>query len=104
MVRRRPPARQADSGMNLALLRFFPALHFKTGTTMRIAGIILIILGAIGLAYGGITYTRHRDTVSVGPISATVTQKETVPIPPVLGGIALLLGIGLLAMGSKRTR
>mgnify|MGYP001147952929 CR=1 FL=1 len=69
---------------------------------MRITGIILIILGAIGLAYGGITYTRSRDTVSVGPISATVTKKETLPVPPVLGGIALLVGIGLLVGAGKR--
>ena len=49
---------------------------------MRIAGIILIILGVVGLAYGGITYTRRRDTVSLGPITATVNQRETLPISP----------------------
>ena len=70
---------------------------------MRIIGIILIVVGVIGLAYGGITYTRHRDTVSVGPISATVKQKEKVPIPPIAGVIALLAGIGLLVGGSKRS-
>jgi hypothetical protein len=69
---------------------------------MRIVGIILIVLGVIGLAYGGITYTRHRDTVSVGPISATVTKRETVPIPPIAGGIALVVGIGLLVAGGRR--
>jgi hypothetical protein len=69
---------------------------------MRIVGIVLIILGAIGLAYGGITYTRRRDTVSVGPISATIQQRETVPIPPIAGGIALVVGIGLLMAGGRR--
>ena len=69
---------------------------------MRIAGIILIILGVIGLLYGGITYTRRRDTVSVGPITATVNQRETFPISPVAGGIALLVGIGLLVAGGRR--
>jgi hypothetical protein len=69
---------------------------------MRIAGIILIILGIIGLAYGGITYTRRRDTVSLGPISATVTQRETLPIPPIAGAIALVAGIGLLIAGGRR--
>ena len=69
---------------------------------MRIVGIILIVLGAIGLAYGGITYTRRRDTVRVGPLSATVQQKETVPISPVLGGVCLAVGIGLLFAGSRR--
>jgi hypothetical protein len=70
---------------------------------MRIAGIILIILGAIGLAYGGITYTRRRDTISLGPITATVNQRETLPIPPIAGAIALIAGIGLL-LGAGRRR
>ena len=69
---------------------------------MRITGIILIVLGIIGLVYGGITYTRRRDTVSVGPITATVNQRETLPIPPVAGAIALVAGIGLLVAGSRR--
>ncbi len=69
---------------------------------MRILGIALIVLGIIGLAWGGITYTRRRDTINVGPISATVQQKETFPISPVVGGIALLAGIGLLVAGGKR--
>lgn len=69
---------------------------------MRIAGIVLIVLGIIGLAYGGITYTRHRDTVSLGPISATVQQRETFPISPIVSGIALVAGIGLLVSGGRR--
>ena len=69
---------------------------------MRILGIVLIVLGAIGLAYGGITYTRRRDTVRLGPVSATLRQKETIPISPVLGGIAIAAGIGLLLVGSRR--
>ena len=69
---------------------------------MRIAGIILIILGVVGLVYGGITYTRRRDTVSVGPITATVNQRETFPISPVAGAIALVVGIGLLVAGGRR--
>jgi len=69
---------------------------------MRVIGIILIVLGIIGLAYGGITYTRRRDTVSIGPITATVKQRETVPIPPVAGAIALVAGIGLVIAGGRR--
>jgi hypothetical protein len=69
---------------------------------MRIAGILLIILGIIGLVWGGITYTKHRDTVNVGPISATVQQRETFPISPVVGGVALVIGIGLLVAGGRR--
>ena len=69
---------------------------------MRIAGIILIILGIIGVVYGGITYTRRRDTVTIGPITATVQQRETLPIPPVAGAIALVAGIGLLVASGRR--
>ena len=69
---------------------------------MRILGIVLIVLGALGLAYGGITYTRRRDTINVGPLSATVRQRETVPISPVLGGLAIVAGIGLLVAGGRR--
>ena len=69
---------------------------------MRLAGILLIALGIIGLIWGGITYTKRRDTVSVGPISATVQQRETFPISPIFGGIALLAGIGLLVASGKR--
>jgi hypothetical protein len=65
---------------------------------------VLIVLGAIGLAYGGITYTRRRDTVRLGPVSATLQQRETIPISPVLGGLAIVAGIGLLVVGSRRRR
>jgi len=70
---------------------------------MRIAGIILIVLGIIGLAYQGITYTRSRETVSVGPLSATVTQKETIPLSPIVSVVALVAGVGLLVASRKRT-
>jgi hypothetical protein len=69
---------------------------------MRVAGIVLIVLGVIGLAYGGITYTRRRDTVNIGPFSATIQQRETVPISPVIGAIAIVAGIGLLVIGGRR--
>ncbi len=69
---------------------------------MRIAAIILIILGVVGLAYGGITYTRRRDTVSVGPLTATVSERETFPISPVAGAIALVVGIGMLAASGRK--
>jgi hypothetical protein len=69
---------------------------------MRLAGIVLIVLGVIGLIWGGITYTKRRDTVSVGPISASVQQKETFPISPLVSGIALIAGVGLLIAGGRR--
>ena len=65
---------------------------------------MLIVLGALALAYGGITYTRRRDTVRLGPVSATLRQRETIPISPILGGLAIVAGIGLLVAGGRRRR
>ena len=64
-------------------------------------GIILIIVGLIALAYQGITYTTHKDIVDVGPIHATKTEHKTIPLPPVLGGAALIAGVVLLASSRK---
>lgn len=69
---------------------------------MRLLGIILIIAGAVALIYGGITYTRRRDTVNLGPFSATVRQKETVAIPPIAGGAVLAIGVALVLLGGRR--
>lgn len=69
---------------------------------MRILGIILIVAGILGLLYGGFSYTRRRDTVRLGPMSATVEQRESVPIPPILGGIAVVAGIALLLVGRRK--
>ena len=69
---------------------------------MRLVGIILIVLGLIGVIWGGITWTKRRDTISVGPISATVQQKQTFPISPVAGGIALVVGIAMVAASRRR--
>ncbi|MGD0965768.1 MAG: DUF3185 domain-containing protein [Candidatus Acidiferrales bacterium] len=69
--------------------------------TVSIAGILLIVLGIVGLIYQGIGYTKRKDIVNVGPIHATKDTHETIPIPPILGGIALVGGIALLAVGAK---
>lgn len=68
---------------------------------MRILGIILIVLGAIGVAYQGITYTRSRETVKLGPIGVTAERKETIPIPPVVGALAILAGVVLVVKAKK---
>jgi len=69
---------------------------------LRTVGIVLIILGVVALIFQGITYTTHKDVINVGPIHATAEQKKTIPLPPVLGGIALVGGIVLLVAGSKK--
>lgn len=69
--------------------------------TAYVAGIILIVLGVIGLAYGGIHYTKRQRVFDAGPIHASRDKQETIPISPVLGGIAVAGGVVLLAVGAK---
>jgi hypothetical protein len=70
----------------------------KTGP---VVGIILIIFGVIALAYQGITYSTHKKVLDVGPIEATKTEHNTIPLPPIVGGLALLGGVVLIAAGRK---
>jgi uncharacterized membrane protein YidH (DUF202 family) len=69
--------------------------------TAYIAGIVLIILGVAALAYGGFSYTKHQRVADIGPIHATKDTRKTVPIPPILGGVAVVGGIALLLVGAK---
>lgn len=71
--------------------------------TATLLGFVLVILGVIALAYQGITYTTHKKVLDVGPIQATETQHKTIPLPPILGGLALLGGIVLIAAGGKQS-
>jgi hypothetical protein len=69
-----------------------------------IVGIILIVLGAVGLIHGGITYTSQQTTVQVGPIAVTTQQKKTIPISSVAGAVLVAGGILLLAWGGGGRR
>ena len=69
---------------------------------LRIIGILLIVLGLVALAYQGITYTKSEKVLEVGPITATKETRKTIPLPPVLGGVALLGGVVLLVASSSR--
>jgi hypothetical protein len=69
---------------------------------MKIIGIVLIVVGLVALAYGGISYTTREKVADIGPIELTTEQRKTVPLPPLLGGLALAGGIVLLIAGSKR--
>lgn len=64
-------------------------------------GIILIVLGLSGLAWGGFTYTTREKVVDIGPIHATRDETHTVPLPPIAGAVALIGGIVLLVAGKK---
>jgi uncharacterized membrane protein len=65
-------------------------------------GILLVVLGALALAYQGFTYTHQEKVLDLGPIHATAEKQERVSIPPILGGLALVGGIVLLVVGAKK--
>ncbi len=71
--------------------------------SISLLGILLVVLGALALAYQGITYTRREKVIDLGPIHATEDKQERIPIPPILGGLALVGGIVLLVAGAKKT-
>jgi uncharacterized membrane protein len=70
--------------------------------TVTILGILLIMLGVVAFAYQGITYTTREKVIDLGPLQATVDKKETIPLPPIAGGLALVGGIALLVVGARR--
>ena len=67
-----------------------------------IVGIILIVVGIIALAYGGFTYTKREKVIDAGPLQVSADKEKTIPFPPVLGGICLVGGIVLVAIGSRK--
>jgi uncharacterized membrane protein HdeD (DUF308 family) len=71
--------------------------------TTSVVGIILIVVGIIALAYQGITYTTHKQVLDLGPIHATEAQHHTIPLPPILGALALIGGVVVLVAGSRST-
>ena len=68
-----------------------------------LVGILLIVVGVIGLAVGGINYTRREKVIDIGPIEATAEKHERIPLSPIAGGIALAAGVVLLVAGNRRT-
>lgn len=69
---------------------------------IKIIGIILIGLGIVGLAWGGFTYTTREKVIDIGPIQATREKNHNVPLPPVAGALALVGGIALLVVSTKK--
>ena len=68
----------------------------------RSVGIILIVLGAAMLIWGGFTYTKKEKIIDAGPIQVSADKKETVNWPPYLGGILLIGGIVIVATSKNK--
>ena len=62
-------------------------------------GVVLIALGVIALVYQGFTYTTQKKVLDIGPIQATKEEHHSIPVPPIIGVIALISGVAVLATG-----
>jgi len=71
-------------------------------TVTRIVGAVLVVLGLISLLLGGFRWTENKTVVDIGPVKATAEEHKTLPIPPVVGALALVGGIVLLVVPTKR--
>jgi hypothetical protein len=70
---------------------------------LTLFGIALIVLGVVAFAYQGISYTSREKIIDIGPLQASVDTKKTIPLSPVLGGLALVGGIMLVVVGAKKS-
>jgi hypothetical protein len=66
-----------------------------------IIGILLILLGIIGYATGGITFTHQKKDVDLGPVQVSHQTHDTLPISPILSTISLVAGLGLVVVGAR---
>jgi hypothetical protein len=71
----------------------------KTGT---VVGILLILLGIVGFALGGISFTHEKKDVDLGPLQVSHRETSTLPISPILSTLSLIAGVGLVAVGVRR--
>ena len=67
----------------------------------RILGIILIVLGLAGLVFGGLSYDKKKADVDLGPVDFEVTERKTLPVPPLAGAVAIVAGVALMFVGRR---
>ena len=70
--------------------------------TITLLGIALIVLGLAALAYQGFTYTTRETVIDIGPNKATADREKTIPLPPILGIVAVAGGVALMIAGSRK--
>ena len=68
-----------------------------------VVGVVLIVLGILALPYQGVTYTTREKVIDLGPLKASVEKEKTIPLPPVLGGLAVVAGAFFVWMGARRS-
>ena len=70
---------------------------------VTLIGVVLIIVGVLALAYQGITYTTREKVIDIGPLKASVDKEKTIPLPPILGALALAGGVVLVVVGARKS-
>ncbi|HEV3216552.1 MAG TPA: hypothetical protein VGZ27_12555 [Vicinamibacterales bacterium] len=70
---------------------------------MKLLAFALIIVGVLGLAYGGISYSHQKKDIDLGPLQVSHTEHDTLPIPPIAGGLCLAAGIAVLVLGGGKS-
>jgi len=68
---------------------------------IAVIGIIFIVIGIIALAYQGLTYTTKENVVDLGPLKVEAKREKTIPLPPVLGVLAVGVGVVLVVAGAR---
>jgi uncharacterized membrane protein HdeD (DUF308 family) len=69
---------------------------------VAILGLVLIVLGIGALAYQGFTYTTREKVLDLGPLQATAERQRTVPLPPIVGIVAVVAGVALVIAGGRK--
>lgn len=94
---RRPLARHQQ------LEKHDPAREDSAVKPVTLLGVALIIIGVLALAYQGITYTTREKVIDLGPLEASVERKRSIPLPPIVGVVALAGGVVLVIVGARKS-
>jgi hypothetical protein len=70
---------------------------------VTLVGVALIILGVLALAYQGITYTTREKIIDLGPLKASVDKEKSIPLPPIVGALAIAGGVALVIVGARKS-
>jgi hypothetical protein len=70
---------------------------------MKMLGIVLIVLGVVGVLYGGFTWTTKDKVVDLGPVEVSKDKTHSIPLPPIAGAVSLIAGTALVVMSGRKS-
>jgi hypothetical protein len=70
---------------------------------MKSMGIVLVVLGVLGLVYGGVSYSKSRTVLQIGSMSVTAKEHKSIPVPALVGVVVLIGGVALMTVGKRRS-